>query len=190
MTEPPQTAERRDDDRGPLARLPRLDIAYKTPPSSSPDDDALRGARRRCCRAAAARASTRRSSGRSSWPPTCSRVGGESRGPGSVQRRRHGGAGQERRGPRGGDRRRDREGESGADRRLGDREGAQQRARASSSTSLGSSLAAGDQLGEYALFYNNPDRINTRADNIAKVTARRRAARREAVPGQDRPDVS
>ena len=27
------------------------------------------------------------------------------------------------------------------------------------------------QLGEYALFYDKPDKINTRADEIAKVTA-------------------
>ncbi len=54
--------------------------------------------------------------------------------------------------------------------------------------SLGSALDRAVTLGEDALFYNNPDRINTRADSIAKVTAGRRAARREAVPGQDRPD--
>ena len=37
--------------------------------------------------------------------------------------------------------------------------------------SLGSALDRAITLGEDALFYNNPDRINTRADSIAKVTA-------------------
>ena len=41
MTEPPQTEERRATLEDPLARLPRVDMAYKVPPSSSPDDDAL-----------------------------------------------------------------------------------------------------------------------------------------------------
>ena len=41
MTEPPQTEERRLTLEDALARLPRIDMAYKIPPSSSPDDDAL-----------------------------------------------------------------------------------------------------------------------------------------------------
>jgi predicted Zn-dependent peptidase len=41
MTEPKQTAERRTSIEDPLARLPRLDMAYHVPPSSSPDYDAL-----------------------------------------------------------------------------------------------------------------------------------------------------
>ncbi len=36
---------------------------------------------------------------------------------------------------------------------------------------LGSSLQRAVQLGEFALFYDRPDKINTRADEIAKVTA-------------------
>ena len=42
MTEPKQTAERRTNIDDPLARLPRLDMAYHVPPASSPDYDALR----------------------------------------------------------------------------------------------------------------------------------------------------
>src|SRR3954454_11267776 len=42
MTEPPQTEERRTTLEDPLARLPRLDMVYKVPPSSSADADALR----------------------------------------------------------------------------------------------------------------------------------------------------
>ena len=41
MTEPPQTEERRLTLEDALARLPRLDMAYKIPPSSSPDGEAL-----------------------------------------------------------------------------------------------------------------------------------------------------
>jgi predicted Zn-dependent peptidase len=41
MAEPPQTAERRQTIDDSLARLPRVDIAWHTPPSLSPDDDAL-----------------------------------------------------------------------------------------------------------------------------------------------------
>jgi zinc protease len=41
MTEPPQKEERRLTLDDPLARLSRIQMAYKIPPSSSPDDDAL-----------------------------------------------------------------------------------------------------------------------------------------------------
>jgi predicted Zn-dependent peptidase len=41
LTEPKQTAERRDNVEDPLARLSRLDIVYKVPPRLTPDDDAL-----------------------------------------------------------------------------------------------------------------------------------------------------
>ena len=41
MTEPPQTAERRQTLEDPLARLPRVDVVYKVPPRNTADDDAL-----------------------------------------------------------------------------------------------------------------------------------------------------
>jgi zinc protease len=41
MTEPAQTAERRQTVDDPLARLPRVDIVWHTPPALAPDDDAL-----------------------------------------------------------------------------------------------------------------------------------------------------
>jgi predicted Zn-dependent peptidase len=41
MAEPAQTEERRLTLEDPLARLPRLDMAYKVPPSASADSDAL-----------------------------------------------------------------------------------------------------------------------------------------------------
>jgi zinc protease len=42
MTEPKQTAERRQTVDDPLARLARVDIAFKVPPRTSEDDDAVR----------------------------------------------------------------------------------------------------------------------------------------------------
>jgi predicted Zn-dependent peptidase len=41
LTEPPKTAERRAKIEDPLARLTRLDIAYRLPPSGHPDARAL-----------------------------------------------------------------------------------------------------------------------------------------------------
>ena len=41
LTEPRQTAERRQGLDDPLARLARLDIVFKVPPRMTPDDDAL-----------------------------------------------------------------------------------------------------------------------------------------------------
>jgi zinc protease len=41
LTEPKQTAERRQTLDDPLAKLTRLDIVYKVPPRLTPDDDAL-----------------------------------------------------------------------------------------------------------------------------------------------------
>jgi predicted Zn-dependent peptidase len=41
LTEPKQTAERRQQLEDPLARLSRIDIVYKVPPRLTPDDDAL-----------------------------------------------------------------------------------------------------------------------------------------------------
>ena len=40
-SEPPHTAERRSTIEDPLARLPRIDIAWIVPPAGTPDDDAL-----------------------------------------------------------------------------------------------------------------------------------------------------
>ena len=161
-------------------------MVYKTPPSSSPDDDALRVL------------GTVLSSGRSSrfyenivrqkqLAPNVSAFGGESRGPnlfsivGTVN-----------------------PGKSVADLEAAieaeiervktgpiedwEIEKARNNARNQLVNSLGSALDRAVTLGEDALFYNNPDRINTRADSIAKVTGGRRAARREAVPRQDRPN--
>ena len=187
MTEPPQTAERRQTIDDALARLPRIDIAYKVPPSSSPDDDALdvlatvlssgRSSRfyEAIVRAEAAGAERRsRRSRRSRAARACS---GSSAtvAPGKTPA----------------------ELEAAIDAEIEkvktgpiedwEIEKARNGARSQVIAGLGSSLQRAMQLGEYALFYDNPDLINTRADEIAKVTAAdvQRVAR--TVPGQDRP---
>ena len=68
MAEPAQTEERRLTLEDGLARLPRVDMAYKIPPSSSPDDEPL-SVLGTILWVAAVRATTRPSSGRSSCRP-------------------------------------------------------------------------------------------------------------------------
>jgi predicted Zn-dependent peptidase len=169
ITEPPQKEERRTTLEDGLARLTRLDMVYKTPPSSSPDDDALRVL------------GTVLSSGRSSrffetivrqkqLASNVSAFGGESRGPnlfsivGTVN-----------------------PGKSVAELEAAieaeiervkagpieewEIEKARNNARNSLVNSLGSALDRAVTLGQDALFYDNPGRINTRAESIAKVTA-------------------
>jgi len=169
MTEPPQKEDRRATLEDALARLSRLDMVYKIPSSASPDADALRVL------------ATVLSSGRSSrfyenivrqkqLAPSVSSFAGESRGPGlfnivgTVA-----------------------PGKAVADLETAinaeiervkvgpiedwEMEKARNGARSQLVNSLGSSLDRAITLGEDALFYNKPDRINTRADSIAKVSA-------------------
>jgi len=169
MTEPAQTAERRLTLDDPLARLPRLDMAYKIPPSSSPDIDAL------------SVLGTILSGGRSSrfyesivrQKQLSTGVGAGtdgSRGPGVFTVSATALPGKALK-----------DLEEAIDQEV-DRvktapiadweiEKARTGARRSFVAGLGSSLNRAVQLSEDALFYNDPDRINTRADRIAKVTA-------------------
>jgi predicted Zn-dependent peptidase len=169
MTEPAQTEERRTTIEDGLARLTRIDMVYKTPPSSSPDDDALRVL------------GTVLSSGRSSrfyenivrqkeLSPNVSAFGGESRGPNlfSIVGTAN-------------------PGKSVADLEAAieaeiervkngpieawEIDKARNNARSSLVNSLGSVLDRAVTPGQDALFYDDPGRINTRADRIAKVTA-------------------
>jgi zinc protease len=169
MTEPPQTAERRQTIEDALARLPRVDIAWHTPAALAPDDDAL------TVLAAVL------SSGRSSrfydnivrLKQLSSGVGAsaaDSRGPGLFT--------------------------VGATalpgKNVGDLEQAiyaeiervktepvaaweiekaRNNWKRNSVAALGSSLQRAITLGRYALFWNDPDLINTYPDRIAKVTA-------------------
>jgi zinc protease len=169
MTEPVQKEERRATLEDGLARLTRIDMVYKIPPSSSSDTDALRVL------------STVLSSGRSSrffesivrqkqLSTGVNAFAGESRGPGlftvvgTVT-----------------------PGKAVADLEAAieaeiervktgpiedwEIEKARNNARSQLVNQLGSALGRAITLGENALFYNDPGRINTLADRIAKVNA-------------------
>jgi predicted Zn-dependent peptidase len=169
MTEPPQTEERRLTLDDPLARLARIDMAYKIPPASSADYDALTVL------------STVLAGGRSSrfyesivrQKQLATNVGafaGESRGPGLFNV-----IGTVSPGKAAADL------ETAIDAEIErlkagpieewEMEKARTSARSELVNSLGSSLDRAVTLGEDALFYDNPNKINTRADSIAKVTA-------------------
>jgi zinc protease len=169
MTEPPQTAERRQTIEDGLARLPRLDIAYKVPDSSSPDTDAL------------AVLSTILSGGRSSrfyesivrqkeLATVVNTFSQESRGPGLLNVVATAALGKSLA-----------DIEAAIDAEIErvksgpvqdwEMQKARTGARRGLVSSLGSSLQRAILLSQYALFYNDPNRINTRADRIAKVSA-------------------
>jgi zinc protease len=169
MTEPVQKEERRATLEDALARLARIDMVFKIPPSSGPDYDAL------------SVLGTVLAGGRSSrfnenivrqkqLASNVSAFAGESRGPGLFSV-----VGTVTPGRAVADL------EAAIDAEVervktGPIEGweiekARNGARNQLIGNLGSSLGRAITLGEDALFYNNPDRINTRADAIAKVTA-------------------
>jgi predicted Zn-dependent peptidase len=169
MTEPPQKEERRATIEDQLARLARIDMAYKIPPSSSPDQDALEVL------------GTVLSSGRSSrffeaivrqkQLATAINAGsGETRGPGlfNVFAIAAPGKGLD-------------ELEAAIEAEIErvkagpiaewEMEKARTGARRSFVNGMGSSLQRAIMLSQNALFYDDPNRINTRAENIAKVSA-------------------
>jgi zinc protease len=169
MTEPPQTAERRTTIEDGLARLPRLDMAYKIPPDGSPDSYAL------------SVLATILSGGRSSrlyeaivrqkqLSSGVSAGAAQGRGPGLF---RFTGILLPGKTPA--------ELEAAIDEEImkvqsapvADWELAKARnsARASFIGGLGSALNRAIQLSENAIAFNDPGRINTRAAAIAAVTA-------------------
>lgn len=169
MTEPVQKEERRATIDDPLARLSRLDMAYKIPPSSSPDYDAIEVL------------GTILSSGRSSrffeaivrqkqLATTVNAGSGETRGPGLFNIVAIGAPGKPLS-----------ELETAIEAELErvkagpiadwEIQKARTGARRNFVNGMGSSLQRAILLSQDALFYNDPNRINTRADNIAKVTA-------------------
>ena len=178
MTEPPQTAERRLTLDDTLARLHRLDVAFKIPPARSPDEDAL------------SVLGTILGAGRSSrlyeqvvrqkqLASAASAFAAASRGPGLFRINAMAAPGKSmgdlesavleevekiKNGPV-------------ADWEM---EKARTAARSSLISSLQSSLSRAILLSQYALFHNDPGLINQRADRIAAVTARdvRRVAAR------------
>ena len=169
MTEPPQTAERRQTIEDALAKLPRVDIVWKTPGALQPDDDAL------TVLAAVL------SSGRSSrlydnlvrLQQLTSGAGAsaaDTRGPGlfqigatalpgkavaDLEKAIYAEIEKVKAGPI-------------ADWEI---EKARNNWKRSQVSGLGSSLQRAISLGRYALFWNDPDLINTYPGRIAKVTA-------------------
>ncbi|MEO7272504.1 MAG: pitrilysin family protein [Vicinamibacterales bacterium] len=169
MTEPAQTAERRATLEDALARLTRIDMAYKVPPSSSADDDALTVM------------TTILSGGRSGrfyeaivrqkqLATNVSAGTGESRGPGLlnvVAIVAPGKAASDLEAAI------DEEIEKLKTGPIADWEIQKARtgARSGFVNSVGSSLQRAVLLSQYAMFYDKPDLINTRSDSIGKVTA-------------------
>ncbi len=169
VTEPPQTEERRQTIDDSLARLARVDVVYHVPPSMTPDADAL------------SVAATILSGGRSSrfyesivrQKQLSSNVGasaGESRGPGLFQVRGMANPGK-----------------SIADleqaiyaevERLKagpiepwEIEKARNAAKRSFVSSLTSTLSRAVMLSQLAVYYNDPNLINTRYERLSSITA-------------------
>ncbi|HVD91742.1 MAG TPA: pitrilysin family protein [Vicinamibacterales bacterium] len=169
LTEPAHTAERRSTIQDPLARLARVDVAYIIPPAGSPDSSSL------------AVLSDVLSSGRSArfnqvvvrekqLATNAGAFAPDSRGPGLFQLSATVAPGKSpadveaalyeeiekvKKGPI-------------ADWEI---EKAHNSARRDQAGAATSTLQRAIQLGEYALFYNDPNLINTRTDKVLKVTA-------------------
>jgi len=169
MTEPPQKEERRRTIDDPLARLPRIDMAFKIPPAMSPDEDAL------------SVLGTVLAGGRSSrlyeqvvrqkqLAPGISAFAGTSRGPGLFRVIATASPGKSVA-----------DIEAAIDAELEkiktgsiadwEMQKARTSARSSFVSSLQSTLSRAVLLAQYAIFYDNPGLINTRAEKIAAVTA-------------------
>ncbi len=178
VSEPPQTAERRLTLEDRLARVARVDLAYHRPDSSSPDDEPLSvlatilssGRSSRFYRAIVREQQLSTSVGASS---------GSSRGPGLFRISADVVPGKS---PEAVEAAIDAEIEKVKQGPIAEweMEKARSNAKRSVVSTLTSSLSRAILLGEYALFYDDPGRINTRIDRIAKVTAAdvQRVARR------------
>ena len=182
MTEPPQTAERRTRIDDPLARLPRLDIAYKIPPGNAADTNALgvlasilSGGRSSRFNEAIVR--------QKQLSPGVFAAAAEMRGPGLFTIT---GVTSPGRNPADLEAAIDAEIETLKKAPIADWEIEKARTSARSALvgGLGSSLSRAMSLSQNALFYDNPNRINTLADDIANVTAAdvQRVARQYLVP--------
>jgi predicted Zn-dependent peptidase len=169
MTEPPQTAERRLNLDDALARLPRVDIVYKIPPAMSPDEDAL------------SVLATVLGSGRSSrlyeqivrqqqLASSAFAFAGSSRGPGLFRVNATAAPGKSLADI---ERAIDEEIEKVKTGAIADweMEKARTSARSAFVSQVQSTLSRAILLSEYALFHDDPELINTRAQKIAAVTA-------------------
>jgi predicted Zn-dependent peptidase len=170
MTEPAQTEERRTTINDPLARLPRINMVYKISAANAPDQDALQVL------------ATVLASGRSSRfyetivrqkqlsSGTVSAFPDGAKGPGLFNISATAAPGKKIE-----------DLEAAVDAEIERIKAApiedweMQKARVAAKSSLvgtmASSLGRAVALGDYALFENNPDKINRRADAMAKVTA-------------------
>jgi predicted Zn-dependent peptidase len=169
MTEPPQTAERRLTLDDALARLTRLDVVYKIPPAMTPDEDAL------------SVLGTVLGGGRSSrfyeqivrqkqLASNAFAFAGTSRGPGLFRVNAMVAPGKSVA-----------EIETAIDEEIEkvkkgpiadwEMEKARTSARSSFVSNVQSTLSRAILLSQYALFHDNPELINTRAQKIAQVTA-------------------
>jgi zinc protease len=169
LTEPPHTAERRSTIDDPLARLARLDIVWIIPPANSPDSAALdvlsdilstgRSGRlnqsivREKQLATSAGAFNQDTRGPGLYQVFATVAPGKS--PADVEAAVYDEIEKVKHGPI-------------ADWEI---EKAQNYARRQQAQAVTSSLERAIQLGEYALFYNDPNLINTRTDKILRVTA-------------------
>jgi predicted Zn-dependent peptidase len=182
ITQAAQKEERRQTIEDALARLPRLDMAYRLPPAPSPDEHAL------------SVLGTVLSGGRSSrfyeqivrqqqLASSASAFASMSRGPGQFRVVAMAAPGKAMADI---EKAIDAEIERVKSGPIADWEiqKARTSARSSFIGSLGSSLSRAILLSEYALFYNDPDLINRRAAEIAKVTAAdvQRVARQYLTP--------
>jgi predicted Zn-dependent peptidase len=170
MTEPAQSAERRTTIDDALARLPRVDMAYKIPDWTSPDQaplnvlaNILSGGRSSRFFEQIVRQKQLASGGVAAFPDG-------SRGPGLFMVIGTAAPGKPIA-----------ELEAAIDAEIEklkagpiedwELEKARTSARSGLISGLGSSLNRAVDLGQYALFDNDPGRINRQADEVAKVTA-------------------
>ncbi len=169
LTEPPHTAERRSTIDDPLARLPRLDIVWIAPPAGSPDSPALnvladvlssgRSSRvnqvivREKQLATAAGVFAADSRGPGLFSAFASVAPGKN--PADVEAALYEEIEKVKNGPI-------------AEWEIEKAHNAARRSQAAGATST---LQRAVQLGEYAMFFNDPNLINTHTDKILKVTA-------------------
>jgi predicted Zn-dependent peptidase len=169
LTEPPHTAERRSTIEDPLARLPQVDIAWVAPPAGTPDFDALDVV------------SWVLSSGRSArlnqvvvrekqLAVFAGAGNPDKRGPGLFQVSAQAAIGKN---PADVEAALLEEIEKVKTGPIQDWEieKAHNNAVRQQAAAVTSTLQRAIQLGEYALFYDNPNLVNTRADSYKKITA-------------------
>ena len=169
IKEPAQTAERRATIEDALARLPRVDIAWHTPPANTPDDDALtilasvltsgRSSRmyeslvRQKQLTSNVSAFTNGTRGPNLFQMASTALPGKAIG--DVEAAIYAEVDKVKTGPI-------------ADWEIEKALNVQRRSYVSS---LGSSLQRAVLLGQYALFWNDPELINTYLDRISKIGA-------------------